>query len=115
MDAMDYDVIIIGGGIAGLATAYETLCAAQEANRSMRLAVITDKINSPSAHGSQVVFGVDGFSSEGAHPQQKTISNLIRNGIGRIAHIIKDHNIWTCYFAKFSRWSCHCSLVGTWR
>jgi glycine/D-amino acid oxidase-like deaminating enzyme len=84
-----YDKVIVGGGIAGLAAAYQLALAGQ------KVAVLTDRLNWPQDGGSHIVFGLDGNTVEDAelHPNAKTANALIRNGMQNLLETVRRENI----------------------
>ena len=88
-----YDKIIVGAGVAGLASAYEVMAAAKAAGRSMKLVVLTDKINSPSAAGTHLLSGLDGFELDQIVPNTDEVCDLVRIGLDRIGEIVSRHRI----------------------
>jgi len=67
--ANTYDKVIVGGGMAGLQSAYEILRAAKKAGKDFRVAVVADTINSPAQAGSNVVLGLDGYEAPKYDPE----------------------------------------------
>ena len=63
-----YDELIIGDGVAVLAVAYEIMAAAKTTGRPIKLAVLTDRINSPSAAETHLLSGFDGFEVDQIAP-----------------------------------------------
>lgn len=94
-DQASYDKIIIGGGPAGLFSAYEILSAAKAAGKPIKVAVLTDTIHSPSAAGSNIVFGIDGYETSSAPltAQDHAVLKLVRDALPRLQDIIRDNNI----------------------
>jgi glycine/D-amino acid oxidase-like deaminating enzyme len=88
-----YDKIIIGAGVAGLAAAYEILSAAQNQEKSLKLMVLTDKINAPTLAGTNIVLGIDGFEEGELPPHASEISDLVRLGLERLNQIVLEENI----------------------
>lgn len=88
-----YDKIIIGGGVAGLAAAYEILEAARAANKTLKLAVLAERINSPSAAGTHLLSGFDGFELEDVHPLAGRACTLVQNGLIRIGELVTKRHM----------------------
>ncbi len=90
-EARHFDKIIVGGGMAGLMAAYEILRAAQAAGKKYRLAVLTARMNAPTAAGSSIELGLDGFAAP--HPYRDRINMRLRRGLERLQDIVHHEKI----------------------
>jgi len=81
-----YDRVIIGAGLSGIFTAYEILRTAREANKSVSVALVAEKINAPTPAGSHIVYGLDGMF-ETKVPNHKKINEMMRESI----HALEDN------------------------
>ncbi|HTK85009.1 MAG TPA: FAD-binding oxidoreductase [Patescibacteria group bacterium] len=94
-DKNTYDKIIIGGGPAGLFSAYEILAAAKAAGKPVKVAVLTDTIHSPSAAGSNIVFGIDGYETSDTPlmAQDHAVLKLVRDALPHLQDIVRKNKI----------------------
>lgn len=93
MSSAVYDKIIIGGGIAGLSAAHEMLEAARTAGRNINLIVLTERINAPSAAGTHLLSGFDGFERDQPVPFAEKACRLVRQGLDRIGEIVSGRGM----------------------
>jgi len=93
MNDIIYDKIIIGAGVAGLAAAYEILSAAKKAGKSIKLAILAEKINAPTLAGTNIVLGIDGFEENELPPHATELNAMVRGGLERINQIVRDEKI----------------------
>ena len=93
MNAVVYDKVIVGAGVAGLASAYEILRAAKEVSKPIKLAVLTDKISAPTRAGTNIVLGIDGFEDGELPPHAAELCDMIRGGLERINQIVREERI----------------------
>ncbi len=94
-DQNTYDKIIIGGGPAGLFSAYEILAAAKTAGKPLKVAVLTDTIHAPSAAGSNIVFGIDGYETSDTPltSQDHAVLKLVRDALPHLQDIVRKNRI----------------------
>lgn len=93
-----YDRVIVGGGMAALFSAYETLKEARVTGKTLSLVVITDRLSAPSPAGSQFVMGVDGqFVAD--VPDSAALTAKMRESIADLEQTIKREGI-DCGFAR---------------
>jgi glycine/D-amino acid oxidase-like deaminating enzyme len=88
-----FDKIIIGAGVGGLAAAYEILSATKKAGKSIKLIILTDKINAPTLAGTNIVLGIDGFEEGELPPNATAINDLVRGGLERINQVVREEKI----------------------
>lgn len=91
-----YDLVIAGGGLAALFTAYETLKRARVAGRNFDILVVADRINAPCPAGSQLVLELEGMFQSPAK-KQKQLAALLRQGYQVLKDTIVEHDI-NCRF-----------------
>lgn len=92
-----YDLVIAGGGLAALFTAYETLKRALLAGRNFDILVMADRINAPCPAGSQIVLELEGMFQSPAK-RQKELAALLRHGYQVLRDTIIEEDI-NCRFA----------------
>lgn len=90
-----YDKIIIGGGPAGLFSAYEILTAAKTAGKQVKVAVLTETIHAPSMAGSNIVFGIDGYETSNTPltAQDHAVLKLVRDAVPHLQDIVQKNKI----------------------
>lgn len=88
-----YDKIIVGGGVAGLASAYEILTSAKKAGKPIKLAVLTEKVNSPTRAGTNIVLGIDGFEDGELPSNAAKLCELVRAGLERLNEVVRLERI----------------------
>ncbi len=108
-------IVIAGGGLAGLFSAYELLRQAREAGKKLDVVVLADKINAPCSAGSHVVLEHEGlFDADMSAKEFKAISNLLRSGMAGLEATIERENI-DCSYSRGYEWKAksHEELVET--
>jgi glycine/D-amino acid oxidase-like deaminating enzyme len=98
-DACD-KIVIAGGGMAGIFTAYQILKKAGEAGKKIDVLVLADRINAPCAAGSHAVLGMEGlYDDEADIKNRPQIFAMIKEAIKSMEQTIKDEKI-DCRFNR---------------
>jgi glycine/D-amino acid oxidase-like deaminating enzyme len=84
-------LIVVGGGMAGLFSAYHLLVRAIDAGKAINVTLITDKISAPCSAGSHLVPGVDGFYQD--DQEDKDLRDLLQQGMDGISALVRDNAI----------------------
>lgn len=97
-------IVIAGGGLAGLFTAYELLSQARRHRRSLDVTLIAERLSSPSAAGSHVVLEQSGlFHADMPDKARKEFSTILRAGMDGLEKTIRMESI-DCSFVKGYEW-----------
>jgi glycine/D-amino acid oxidase-like deaminating enzyme len=94
MNDTTYDKIIIGAGPAGrqagvaLLRADEKARTADPARKYLKVLMLTDKIHAPTAAGTNLVLGIDGFEEGELPPHAAELNEQVRAGLNRIREIV---------------------------
>jgi glycine/D-amino acid oxidase-like deaminating enzyme len=100
-----FEKIVVGGGIAGLWSAYEILRIAQDTGKPLpKVVLLTDKIHAPTAAGSNLSRGIDGYE-EGSHAHAPMVQQLVRDAMAQVGRIVAVEQI-AC------RWNMGSQLLG---
>lgn len=89
-----HDLVIAGGGLSALFTAYEILRQGTNAGKELDVMVLADVLNAPCSAGSHVVLEHEGlFQPTLPGRQRRDISRLFREGLEGLETTIADEEI----------------------
>lgn len=89
-------VVIAGGGMAALFTAYEILKQAKEAGRAIGVTVLADQFSAPAIAGTHVVLELEGLFNDNVK-NRTAIHNLMRDGLQSFEATIDREHIQSRY------------------
>lgn len=92
----DNTVIVAGGGMAAMFTAYEILKQAREAGRKIGVIVLAEQFSAPSVAGSHVVLELEGLFNDRVK-NRGAIHNLLRDGLQNFEATIEREHIQSRY------------------
>ncbi len=92
----DNKIVVAGGGMAALFTAYEILKQAKDARRKIGVIVLAEKFNAPSIAGSHVVLELEGMFNDKV-TNRAAIHNLLRDGLQNLEALIEREQIQSRY------------------
>ncbi len=97
-------IVISGGGLAGLFSAYELLRQSRDAGKMLDVVVLADKINAPCSAGSHVALVHEGlFRADKTVQEFKAISTLLRAGMAGLEATIERERI-DCSYTHGYEW-----------
>ncbi len=89
-------IVIAGGGMAALFTAYEILKQAKEAGRRIGVTVLADQFSAPAIAGTHVVLELEGLFNSNVQ-NRGAIHNLMRDGLQSFEATIDREHIQSRY------------------
>jgi len=102
-----YDHAIIGGGIAGLFSAFFNQKKAQAAGIPFNQLLITDRINVPSKFGTILIPGFEGCDLERLAIRGKPAVELVRQYSGQLGKLLAENNIDAGYIPGYQMFGNH--------
>ncbi len=108
-------LIIAGGGLSAIFTAYEICLQARKAGRDLNVVVLANVLNAPCSAGSHVVLEHEGlFGATLSARERKEISRLFRAGQAGLEHTVTREAI-ECSLSRGYEWKAQSrdALVGT--
>jgi glycine/D-amino acid oxidase-like deaminating enzyme len=92
----DNAVVVAGGGMAAMFTAYEILKQAKDAGQKINVIVLAEQFSAPSVAGSHVVLELEGLFNDRVK-NRGAIHNLLRDGLQNFEATIEREQIQSRY------------------
>lgn len=97
-DCKNADIIIAGGGLAAIFTAYELLRQSRDTGKTLDILILAEKFNTPCSAGSHAVLEIEGMFNDRIE-QIEELGILLRRGLDKIESTILAEKI-NCRFNK---------------